>query len=356
MKIRLQKGDADLNYKDGIDENNATEFDYEEIEVDTTTASEIESRRIAWTWPPYLPRGTAIVVIGDGGNGKSFFTLAIAAAISRGLPLPGMEKSILPPSDVIIQNGENAWPSVIKPRLEMLGADCTRIHRINENNKRLTLTDKRIEAAIRKHNAKLVVLDPIQSLLDANFSMNRSESVRPALMHLERVAERTDSTIILVGHISKGRGNAQHRGLGSVDIVNAVPSVLCLGKAEGLNSDVRAVAHLKGNYTELGKTQTFRLGKECGFSWLGEDDTITPEDIMNFNASKTRIDKTKVDDAVDFLYEILGDDALPTSEVTELASEMGISKRTLERARKIAGVKASKADGVWMLMLDDDDF
>ena len=77
---------------------------------------------------------------------------------------------------------------------------------------------------------------------------------------------------------------------------------------------------------------------------------------MLYNASKTRIDKTKVDDAVDFLYEILGDDALPTSEVTELASEMGISKRTLERARKIAGVKANKIDGVWMLTLDDDEF
>jgi hypothetical protein len=112
---------------------------------------------------------------------------------------------------------------------------------------------------------------------------------------------------------------------------------------------------LKGNYTELGTTQLFRLNKADGFSWAGTDDTITPDDIMSFNASKTRADKTKTDDAVDFLYEILGDDALPTSEVTELAGEMGISKRTLERARKIAGVRASKIDGVWLLSLDDDD-
>ena len=58
---------------------------------------------------------------------------------------------------------------------------------------------------------------------------------------------------------------------------------------------------------------------------------------------------------MDFLYEILEDDALPTSEVTALAGEMGISKRTLERARKIAGVKASKIDGVWTLSLEDDE-
>lgn len=219
----------------------------------------------------------------------------------------------------------------------------------------MTLTDSRIEAAIRKHNAKLLVLDPLQSLLDLNFSMNRFESVRPALMHLERVADRTGCTVLLVGHVSKGRGKAQHRGLGSVDIVNSVPSALCLGRAEGLDPDVRAVAHLKENYTELGATQLFRLNKADGFSWTGMDDTITPDDIMSFNASKTRADKTKVDDAVDFLYEILNDDALPTSEVMELAGEMGISKRTLERARKIANVKAGKIDGVWMLSLNDGD-
>jgi len=75
---------------------------------------------------------------------------------------------------------------------------------------------------------------------------------------------------------------------------------------------------------------------------------------MNYNASKTKADKTKIDDAVDFLHEILNDDDLPTSEVMELANEMGISKRTLERARKVAGVRANKIDGVWMLSLDDD--
>ena len=347
-----------LNSNKNIDEKNAVvanDTENEMIEVDTTTASDIEIQPIKWTWYPYLPQGTAVVIIGDGGNGKSFFTLAIATAITQGLPLPGMDKAPLPPSDVIIHNTENAWPSVIRPRLEMLGADCTKVHRINDNDERLTLTDKRIEAAIRKHNAKLLVLDPLQSLLGENFSMNRSESVRPALMHLERVADRTGCTIILVGHVSKGRGKAQHRGLGSVDIVNTVPSVLCIGRAEELDSDVRCIGHLKGNYSELGVTQLFQLSKDAGFAWLGEDDTIAPDEIMNFNATKMRIDKSKIDDAVDFLHEILGNDALPTAEVIELAGEMGISKRTLERARKTAGVKASKIDGVWMLSLDDDD-
>jgi len=324
-------------------------------EVDTTTASEIQTQPINWLYPPFIPLGTAVVLIGDGGYGKSFYSLALAAAISRGLPLPGMEKALLPPSDVIVQNAENPWPSVLKPRLEMLGADCTKVHRINDGGKRLTLTDDRIEAAIIKHNAKLVILDPIQSWLPDSFSMNRSESVRPALMHLEQVAARTGSAILLVGHVSKGRGKAQHRGLGSVDIVNAVPSVLFLGRAEGLDPDVRVVAHGKSNFDRLGSSTMFRLCKDSGFSWEGQCEDITPDDIMSFNASKSREDKGKVTEAMDFLEDVLADEDLPTAEVLEMASEMGISKRTLERARKEAGVKSRKVDGVWMLSLDDDE-
>jgi hypothetical protein len=40
------------------------------------------------------------------------------------------------------------------------------------------------------------------------------------LTHLENVAERTNSAFLLVGHVTKGNGKAQHRGLGSIDILN----------------------------------------------------------------------------------------------------------------------------------------
>ena len=318
------------------------------VEVDTTTASNIESQPISRLYEPYLPLGAAVVLTGDGGDGKSFYTLALATAISRGLPLPGMDAGF-PASDIIISNTENQWAKVIKPRLEMLGADCTKIHHININGKRLTLSDDRIEAAIRKHNAKFFVIDPMQDHLPSGTSMGRTESVRPLLSHLGDVAERTQSTILLVGHITKGRGKAQHRGLGSVDIVNAVPSVLYLGKAENLDRDVRAVCHGKSNYAELGATQLFRLNKKDGFQWLGESD-ITPDDILNFNASKGRgEDKSRIDEAADFLMELLSEgEAVSATEAMELADEAGIAKRTVERARAAMDVKAKRVEGHWM--------
>ena len=327
-----------------------------DAEVDTITASEIQSRPIIWAYEPYIPMGTVTILLGEGGEGKSFYALALAAAISKGLPLPGMDKAAMPPSDILIQNAENPWGTVIKPRLEMLGADCSRIHSINDSEKQLTLTDSRIEAAIRKHKVRMVFIDPWQSYLSENFSMNRSESVRPALIHLERVAERTESAIVLIGHVNKSRGKAQHRGLGSIDVINAVPSVLYLGRAEGLDPDVRAVAVGKCNFAEIGITQLFRLNKTDGFSWAGESEDITPDDIMHFSAVRVREDKSKVDEAVDFLYDVLSDESLPSANVIAQADEAGISKRTLERARKTIGVKPKQLDGQWVLSLPGEEY
>jgi len=129
--------------------------------------------------------------------------------------------------------------------------------------------------------------------------------------------------------------------------VNSVPSVLYLGKAEGYEREVRIICHGKSNFAELGASQMFSLSKSSGFKWLGECDA-TPEDIMNYNASKSREDKSKIDEAADFLTDLLAEGDVAATEAMELANEMGISKRTLERARAAIDVKAKRVDGHWV--------
>ena len=164
---------------------------------------------------------------------------------------------------------------------------------------------------------KLTIIDPIQSHLPASMSMGRAESVRPMLTHLEKVAERTQSVIMLVGHVTKGSGKAQHRGLGSIDIINSVPCAMYLGRAEGLDRDVRAIAQGKNNLSEIATTQTFRLNKTDGFQWLGESD-VTPDDILGFNAKKARADKSRLDEAAEFLIDLLSEGDIPATEAMSL--------------------------------------
>jgi predicted ATP-dependent serine protease len=258
-------------------------------------------------------------------------SLAIAAAVTNGALLPGMT-SALPPSDVIVQNAENPIATVVKPRLELLGADCGKIHIINESDKRLTLTDERIERAIIQHKAALVIADPVQSYLGDRFSMNRAESVRLVLTQLEQVAERTNCAIILVGHLNKGRGKANYRGLGSVDIFNGVPSVMYLG-ITGEDDDVRTLVHGKSNFGELGASQEFRLSKVGGFEWLGESD-VTLDELLSHKSSGGR--GSKLEKAKAFILEELsGGVVVPADDMVDKAKLVGISEITLMRAKAV---------------------
>ena len=310
--------------------------------VDTINLADIQSQTVHWTWEPYIPTGSVTVLLGDGGIGKSFLSLAIAAAITRGAPLPGNDTA-LPPSDVIIQNAENPLATVVKPRLEMLGADCSKVHIINESESRLTLTDERIEAAIIQHNARLIIADPVQSYLGTGISMNRAESVRLVLTRLEQIAERTKSAFLLVGHLNKGNGKAQYRGLGSVDIFNSVPSVLYLGKSDE-DADARVMVHGKSNLDGLGASLAFSLKKPEGFRWIGECD-VTLDELLAQKPSGGRMGR--IDEAEEFLRDALFEGGMSAADIFELAEDNGISEKTLKRAKKNIGIKTTRVNGHW---------
>ena len=83
----------------------------------------------------------------------------------------------LPPCNVIIQNAENSFTDVIKPRLQQLGADFSRIKSINEEQGRLSLLSPKIEEVITRYDAKLFTIDPIQAYMN----MYKLENVRETL-------------------------------------------------------------------------------------------------------------------------------------------------------------------------------
>ena len=308
--------------------------------VDTINLADVQSRKTQWLWNRYIPMGTVTVLLGDGGLGKSFLSLAIAAAVTKGLLLPGNSAGAKP-ANVIVQNAENALPTVVKPRLELLGADCSKVHCINENESRLTLTDERIEAAIIQHKARFVVIDPVQSYLGMGISMNRAESIRLVFTKLEQVAERCKCAVLLVGHLNKSGGKAQYRGLGSVDIFNSVPSVLYLGKSD--DDDTRVLVHGKSNLDETGPSLEIKLSKRDGFEWLGESD-MTLEELL---ANRPGARGSRLEEAGEFLRDILAEGRMPATEIEAIAADSGITLRTLERAKKSVGVNVTRANGHW---------
>ena len=124
--------------------------------------SDVEAQQINWLWYPFIPYGKLSIIQGDPGDGKSTLILNIAAKLSRGERLDA-DMNIDSPVNVIYQTAEDGLADTVKPRLEAANADCGRISIIDESSKSVSMADDRIEEAIRKENAKLLILDPIQA-------------------------------------------------------------------------------------------------------------------------------------------------------------------------------------------------
>jgi len=304
--------------------------------------SEIQPEPVDWLWEPYIPSGAITLIQGDGSAGKTTVTLAIAAALTRGDALPSGNTLI--PSNVIIQNGEDSYAQTIRTRLEQMGADCDRIHIIDEGEKALSLSDERIEEAIVRTNAKLCLLDPVQAYFGRS-NMNSANGVRPLMKRLGEVAARHNCAVLLVGHLHKKASKAAYAGLGSIDIFAASRSVLTVGYTNA-DENIRAIVQNKNNLAPVGKSQSFSIDPLHGFQWLGECD-VTVDEVLG----KPRKPESQFAKARKFIETILAHGPVLAVEVMERAEVEGISLSTLNRAKEALGAISIKQGDHWYWIL-----
>lgn len=305
--------------------------DAREKPVPVMKMSEVEETVVQWLWYPFIPFGKVTLIQGNPGKGKTWLAMAIAAYCTNGKELP----NALPiePFNVLYQTAEDGIADTIKPRLAKCGADMTRVRFINEEEKQLSMTDDRIEKAIRQNNVRLMIMDPIQAYLGANVDMNRANEIRPLFRHLSTIAERTGCAIVLIGHLNKSSGSqSDYRSLGSIDIAAAVRSILFVEKVEKeKEQDIRVVYQQKDSLAKKENPVAFSLGEE-GLKWLGEYD-ISIEDLLMGKAGTKK--ETKLEKAQKLILELLTKRKVMCLE--ELEAELlayGISSRTGRDARK----------------------
>ena len=302
---------------------------------------------VQWLWYPYIPFGKITLLLGDPGCGKTTFILALAASLTIGEGFPGGPHEG-PPANVIYQTAEDGLADTIKPRLLSFGANCALIDVIEDNTQPLALDDERIEKAIRTTNAKLFVLDPLQAFLGAKVDMHRANEVRPIFTRLAGIVERTNCACVIIGHMNKSSSKGIYRGLGSVDIVAAVRSVLLLGKDPD-NPNIRAVIPIKSSLAPEGKAMSFSIGtgEENRFSWIGECD-LTVRDLLSDEQSNPRI----IQKAIDLIREHCLGKSILSTELEEIAEQNGTSKSTLKRAKLILKTRSVKKNNQWYVTLD----
>ena len=266
---------------------------------------------------------------GNPGEGKTTFALRLAAACTNRKPFPHM--AVHEPFNVIYQTAEDGLGDTIKPRLMEAETDLDRILVIDESKQGLSLSDERIERAIRQTGARLIILDPIQAYMGEKTDMNRANEVRPMFRRLADVAERTGCAVILIGHLNKAAGGqSAYRGLGSIDFRAAARSVLLIGRVKR-EPNVRVIVHDKSSLAPEGKPVAFCLDPETGFSWIGEYD-ITADELLSGAGGNTA---TKTEQAEKLILDLLADGKeLASEDIDKAAAEAGISARTVRAAKK----------------------
>ena len=310
--------------------------------------ADVKPEIVHWLWHPYIPLGKLTILEGDPGLGKSYVALAVITALTRGAPLPGvMCGQDLTPQRAIYLTAEDGIADTLRPRLDSMGAAVELVHvlegRRDDKGEIVPITLEDIdvlERALQRTAAKVVVIDPIQGFLGANVDAHRANEVRPLLTAVGRLAAKFKCAVILIRHLRKsGADRAIHAGLGSIDFAAAARSILLVGQSPEAE-DLRILAHSKSSLAKAGGSQSFKI-TDGRFQWTGPS-SVTPEEL---SAPPSRSQKASVDEACEFLKDMLGAGPVAAADVRSQAAEVGIADRTLDRAKARLDIRSERVGG-----------
>ena len=166
-----------------------------------------------------------------------------------------------------------------------------RIRVIDESVKSLSMIDERLEEAVIRTKAKLLILDPIQAYLGSGMDMNRANEARDMTKKTGCISRNIECAIVLVGHMNKEGGNkAAYRGMGSIDFFAVARSVLLVGESEEGEEIIRAVVQNEKKRIWRRGWDATRKPLSCRrtvFSWLG-DYEITADEVLGGIASESK--------------------------------------------------------------------
>lgn len=322
----------------------------------TTQLSTIDPEPIRWLWPNRIARGKLTMVAGDPKLGKSLITADLTARITAALAWPD-NAGIAPRGNVIFASAEDDPSDTIRPRIEAAGGDVSRVFIIGtvtdldkegmpyERGFNLRNDAHRLETEIERiGDIAAVIVDPVTAYLGGTDSHKNAE-VRELLSPLSRLAAAHNVAVIAVSHLNKGSGtNALYRVSGSLAFTAAARTCWLVAKDQNdeqrrlmLPSGSNIAPDIGGLAYRIATTDT-EVGEVPVLEWEPDPVDVDATDALTPDSEE----KTERQEAAEWLRELILEGRMKSQDVQKAAKVAGWSWRTVQRARKIAGVETKR--------------
>lgn len=312
------------------------------------TMADIESRPIRWLWPGRIALGRISLLVGMPGAGKSFLTCDMAARVSNGQRWP--DGSLCERGSVLLVTAEDDPGDTIRPRLDALAADVSRIHQLAGLHRQeidgssaesvFSLGDAgALEAALKRlEDCRLIVVDPIGSFLGARTDAHRDNEVRAVLAPVAKLAEEYGPAVLVVAHRRKGGSAvADDTAMGSRAFTGIARSVWHLSR-DAEDRDRRLLLPGKSNLTKEQTGLAFTIaGEPAAVQWERDPVTMTADDAMA-KEQRAQGEGSALEEATAWLSDALAAGPRPAKELRDEAQRYGIAWRTVERAKGKLGI------------------
>lgn len=329
----------------------------------TVTLSNVKPERVTWLWDGRLPAGKLVVLDGDPNLGKSTVALTFAAVVTTGGRWPDGARC-KHPGDVVLLSAEDGVADTIRPRADAAGADTGRIHVVqgvpidDEGTLRLpTLADiEQLRQLVTDTGARLIIVDVLMAYLPTGTDSYKDQDIRSVLARLAALAEDTGATVLLLRHLTKGKGgDPLYRGGGSIGIVGAARAAILVA-ADPDDPERRVLAWTKSNLAPTRDSLAYRLidTPEHGCARVLWDGTST-HTAHSLLGETTDTETTNA--AKQFIVEYLGSygGEASAADILKAGRQAGFNEAEVKDARrrgkpKIDTRKASFGQGwVWAL-------
>jgi putative DNA primase/helicase len=330
-----------------------------------TRGSDVQPVAVDWLWNGWLAAGKLHLIGGAPGTGKTTIAATLAATVTCGGRWPdGLHAER---GSVVFWSGEDDNADTLNPRLRAAGADMSRVFIVDgvrEGGDRYPFDPARDMDALHATltslpDLRLIVIDPVVSAVSGD--SHKNAEVRRGLQPLVDLAGRRRCALLGVTHFSKGTSGRDpvERITGSLAFAALARMVMVTAKqeADGERAERRVMLRAKSNIGPDGGGFVYDLhqGELSGYPGIevssvrwGERIDGTARELLA-EAEQRDDDHDAASDAVRFLHVVLEMGARSVRDLKTEAAAAGIAWRTLERAKRRAGVEARKngMNGGW---------